>query len=213
MRLRRPSADDADDPLDLFRRLRIGAVDVPSVGMGDDRHGLTEVVVDHDLVEQHEVGVLEPLLVRGGDPQGRFGVSDVVVGEVAHEPSGEGREAVDAGAPVIREDPSDDLGRVVGLELPRPPVLRDPDLPVVAYELQHRFESEDGVSAPSLSVLDALEDVAVVILVHERPEGLDRGPDIRGYRARHGDRAVPFGCVLPGFFERWAVHLRLSLSL
>ena len=181
--------------------------------MGDDRHGLTEVVVDHDLVEQHQVGILEALLVRGRDPQGRFGVSDVVVGEVAHEPSGEGREPLYAGAPVICEDPSDHPGGIVRGELLGPSVCRDPDLPVVAYELQHGFESEDGVPAPSLPVLDALEDVAVVILAHERPEGLDRGPDIRRDCARHRDRAVPFGCVLPGFFERWAVHLRLSLSL
>ena len=126
------------------------------------QHDLLVYVVEGDyLVEQHEVNVLEPLLVLRVEVQGGFAVFYVVVGEVPHQTSGERREALQLRAGVLLHEFLDVRRRVRlvrGLGLSGNDVLNG-EFAVGAGKLQLGVVAEEGVASPFFLVLDAFKYV------------------------------------------------------
>ena len=74
---------------------------------------MSEVVEDDQLVEQQQIDVLEALRILGIQPEGRLSILEVIIREIADEASGERRESLDAGAPVLIKNLADLLVWVI----------------------------------------------------------------------------------------------------
>lgn len=150
--------------------------------MGDEDDFLPVVVEGDHLVEQHQVHIPELLLVRRVQPQGRLGIPDVLISEIAHQAAGEGRQKRQAGAFVSGKNPPDGVAGCPRL-LRRLPAAAHPDPSVLAGQLQDRGVAQEGVAAPSLVPLRAFEHIAVAA------DGFQP--------AQHADRGMPVGVQLP----------------
>ena len=91
-------AEDLRHPVQLGAGGGVGLIQVGGVRVGDQDELLPEVVKGDDAAEQHQIHVLEPLLVLPREAEGWLGVLHVVIGEVAHQSAGEGGLAGDLGA-------------------------------------------------------------------------------------------------------------------
>ena len=83
-------AEELRHPVQLGAGGGVGLIQVGGVRIGDQDELLPEVVKGDDAAEQHQVHVLELLLVLPGEAEGGLGVLQVVVGEVAHQPAVKG---------------------------------------------------------------------------------------------------------------------------
>ena len=75
----------ACDPCKFRLRLFVSACCVIQADVRDEDYLLAEVIKGDDLIEEHQVAVLEELLVLCIQLQCGFCVLDVIVREVAHE--------------------------------------------------------------------------------------------------------------------------------
>ena len=91
-------AEELGHPVQLGAGGGIGLIQVGGVRIGDQDKLLPEVVKGDDAAEQHQIHVLEPLLVLPREAEGWLGVLHVVIGEVAHQSAGERGLAGDLGA-------------------------------------------------------------------------------------------------------------------
>ena len=103
-------------------------------------------VKDHQLFKEHQIHVVEALLVVGVQLQGGLGVLAVVVGKIAHQTAGEGRQSRDSWAPVLCQEPAQDPAGMGGPLLPVP-AAPQPQHPVGTRDLQR------GFVPPKLSLL------------------------------------------------------------
>ena len=166
---------------------------------------LVYVVESYYLVEQHEVNVLEPLLVLRVEVQGGFAVLYVVVGEVPHQTSGERREALQLRAGVLLHEFLDVRRRVRlvrGLGLSGNDVLHC-EFAVGAGKLQLGVVAEEGVASPFFLVLDAFKYVNMAADSAELFQYLDRGREVGEYLAADRNNAVSgeFLCLFKSRFQ------------
>ncbi len=159
--------------------------------VADEDDLLSEVVEGDDLVEEHEVHVLELLAVLDVHADFRFAVAEEVVGEVPDEAAGEGREVVERRAPVVGEDLPDVRRRVLGLHVDVPDLHVSP----AAGDLQLRVEPEECVPAPLRAVLHTLEHVAVVRDILQFLHDLDGCAEVGEDLAAHREHFV---CAFSG---------------
>ena len=147
---------------------------------------LPEVVEGDDLVEEHQVYVLEPLGVHGFPFCRGLPVGQVVVGEIPHQATGEGGQVVKPGTFIVRQD-LPQVGRgVVGAEGQAPHL----HLPVQAGDLQLGVEAQEGVPPPLLPAVYGFQDVAVGGYVFQLFQGLDGGAQVGEQLAAHGQDLV-----------------------
>lgn len=90
--------EKADEVIKLQLRPGVFGVHVVQADVDDEDQLLHQVVENDDLVEEHQIHVLEMLRILSVQAKGRFGVLDEVVGEVPNQPAGEGRQPRDPGA-------------------------------------------------------------------------------------------------------------------
>ncbi len=147
-----------------------------------DGHPLAEVVEDDQLVEQHQVGILEALVVPRLQRKAGFGVFDVVVREVPYKAARERRHVLHRRRPVLCEDAADDIGRV-SADGPSRTAFVDLYSSVGACQIHLRLEPDDRVPAPARPVLYALEYEAVVVHGQQGGHDLHRRADIGQYLA------------------------------
>ena len=178
-------------------------LEMREVHVGYEEELLGEVVEDDDLVEEHHVHVLESLGVLRVEPEGGFGILQIVVGEVSDQSPGEGRESGDLGAPVLLQDlPYVHVG-VVGLELQVP----YPHPSVQARDVQLGVVPDECVSSPSVRGVGALEHITMLGDVHEDPHDLYGGLEVRQDLPAHGTDPVVAGCGdLPYLLDGWFEH-------
>ena len=192
-------------------RLRV----VPPAGqdVGYDRDRLPEVVEGDHLVEEHQIGVLEPLVVSGVYPQAGLCVLDVVVGEVSDQAAGERWHVLHSRAPVAGQHVPDHVRGMLVRDDLLPFVGRHGHCSLGADDVQKRVEPQERVPSPALPVLDALQDVAVAVDPEESVQNLYGCPDVRQYGTGHRNRSVSL-CGEPlRLFLHGAVHLVRLLCL
>ena len=179
----------------------IAFVQVRRVRPGDEDDLLAVVVEADHLVKEHQVHVLELLPVLGVQPQGGLGVFQVVVGEVAHQPAGEGRQARHPGRPVLRQELPEEGGRVPDF---RPHRVLVPQLEdaVLAGDFQGGVIAQEGVSSRARAVGGGLQQKAVPAGPPQDPQGLDGGDEVGEQLPADGDAAVIAGVRQgPGLFK------------
>lgn len=173
--LRLTGAQELHQGLQLQHRLVIAGLRVVERHIGDEHDLLAEVVEGDDLVKEHEVDVLERLGVLHADPDGGLAVAEVVVGEIADEAAGEGRQIVKTRAFVVGEDLAQEGRRVVGPDAD----ASGAELACGAGDLELRIEAEEGVAAPFFAFGDGFEHIAVRRHVFEDLHRLDGRADVR----------------------------------
>ena len=94
--------------LQVVLRLAVSGFRVVERDIDDEDDFLPDVVERDDLVKQHQVRVAEPFGVDGLPPDGRFAVTEVIVGEVPDESAREGRQSLQPRAFIVREDRTND---------------------------------------------------------------------------------------------------------
>ena len=177
---------------EILFSLCVLAVDVVRGDVGYQHYLLVDIIERDYLVEQHEIHVLEVLLVLGIEVQGRLAVLYVVVGEIPHQSAGEGRESVDLRAAVLRHQPLDVVRRVAllrGFCRTGQDVLYS-QFTVNAGDLQLRIVSQERVASPFLLVLDALENIYMAANGAQLLQYLNGGGEIRQDLPTYGDNAV-----------------------
>lgn len=124
-----------------------------------------------------------------------LGVLDIVVGEVPHQPAGEGRHVRQPGAAVPLENLPDGLSGVHGLRhglrlhavLVHPP---DAQQAVLAGDLQRGGVAQEGIPAPAVVAGGALQQIAVTAGRPQRAHDLHRGEAIRQHLPADGNPPV-----------------------
>ena len=135
---------------------------------------------------------MEALLVVGVQLQGGLGVLDVVVGKIAHQTAGEGRQSRDSWAPVLCQEPAQAPAGMGGPLLPVP-AAPQPQHPVGTRDLQRGVVPQKGVTPPALAVRGGLQQKAVPALCPQDTQGLDRGDKIGQEHPADGDFPVGSG--------------------
>ena len=92
-------------------------IDLQIIGLDiqDQDQLLSVVVKSDDLVEQHQVHILEAFLVLRIQSQGRFAVFDIVIGKISHKTSGKGRQPRKLGTFILFHDAADDPSDISGI--------------------------------------------------------------------------------------------------
>ncbi len=178
--------------------------------VADEDDLLAEVVECDDFVKQHEVDIFELFAVLHVHANLRFTVAEEVVGEVADEAAGEGRQVVEGRALVVGEDLPDVRRRVLRAHVDVP----DLHVAAAAGDFQFRVEPEERVPAPLRPVLHGLEQIAVARDVLEFLHDFDGRAEVRQDLAAHRQDFVTAlsGDVLH-LVEGWSnVHRVASLS-
>ena len=151
-----------------------------------------DIVKRDDLLEKHEVDVLEILLVLCVELKAWLAVFDVVIAEISYQTARKTRETIKLRRAVAAHHLADIIGgvpRLAGLRFARADVLHSHHAVKAGY-LELGVVSEECVPSPLLLVFHALENVAVTADILQYPQYLDRGPDIRKNFAADGDKAV-----------------------
>jgi hypothetical protein len=123
---------------------------------------VAHVVEGHHLVVVAQQHVGEAVLVGPGDGDARLEEADRVPGDVADQPTGEGRSAGHAHRGVAHQrgpDGVDGIGGVAQLPAQQPP----------------RAGAQEGEAGAPLAALDRLEQEGVRVAARELEEGRDRG--------------------------------------
>ena len=141
----------------------------------DEHDLLPEVVKGDDLIEEHQVHILEVLGVLGLGAGFRFAVAQIIVGEVPHQTAREGGEVLEPRAFVLRQDLPQDLRGVPGLKGQLPGLHHA----VPAGDLHLRVQAQEGVPAPLFAGLGAFQQVAVGGNVFQDLQRPDGGADVR----------------------------------
>ena len=203
-------AEDLRHPVQLGAGGGVGLIQVGGVRVGDQDELLPEVVKGDDAAEQHQIHVLELLLVLPREAEGWLGVLHVVIGEVAHQSAGEGGLAGDLGAFVFGEDLPQGLPRVLnaaGGPLPVPELHH----PVLGRDLQLGLKPQEGPAAPALLVGGGLQQKAVVVPGPENAQGLDGGEEVAEQLPGHRNLPVRSGGGQgSGLLQRGIVHGKTS---
>ena len=165
------------------------ALGQPRVDDQDDL--LAEVVEGDDLVEQHQVHVLETLRILGDPLRGGLGVADIVIGEIADQAAGERRKPRKARAAVFGKDPAQHRRGIAGFQADIPG-LHDA---VEAGDAHLRVVAEERVPSPGLQLFRRFQQETVGGDVFQFPHGLDRRADVREQFAADRRDLVP--AVLP----------------
>ena len=157
--------------VEIAQGLTVAGLALAQVGVDDEQDLLLVVVEDDDLVEEHEVDVLEAFGVFGVQAQGGFGILQVVVAEVAHQAAGEGRQAVHARQAVGVEQLADVVVGAAGVDLQGAGF----QMAVHAGEPQLGLVAQEGVAAPFAALpCHAFEQKAVVRHVAKHAQHVDR---------------------------------------
>ena len=160
---------------ELQHRAAVASVGVVQRHVHDQHDLLPEVVKGDHLVKQHQVHIPEGLGVLHLPAHAGLAVAQVVVGEIAHQPAGEGGQLFKARALVLGQDLPQHRGRVVGLYLDAARL----QLAVQAGDLQLRVVAQEGIAAPLLLLRHRFQHIAVGGHLFQDPHALDRRQDIR----------------------------------
>ena len=178
----------------LLLRLLVGFLRSPGVHPRDEDQLLPPVVEDDHLVEEHQINVAEVLTLAAQMQRG-LGILDIVVGEVPHQPAGEGRHVRQPGAAVSLENLPDGLSgvRCPGHGLRPHAVLvhpADAQRAVLAGDLQRGGVAQEGIPAPAVVAGGALQQIAVTAGRPQRAHDLHRGEAIRQHLPADGNPPV-----------------------
>ena len=112
----------------------------------DQDQFLPVIVEADDLVKQHQIHVFESLRILCVQIQSRLCIFQIVIREISHQASGEGRKAVYLRARILQKDLSDIASRIFRLYLQSP----CPQQTILAADLQFRVIAEKCVAPPVL---------------------------------------------------------------
>ena len=92
-------------------------IDFQIVGFDvQDQDQLLSVIIKcNNLVEQHQVHILESFLVLRIQMQSRFTVFDVIIGKISYQTSGKGRQPRKFGTFILFHDVPDDPSDISGI--------------------------------------------------------------------------------------------------
>ena len=161
--------------LQLFCGSVVAVAAVLNAHVCDKNDFLPHVVKGDDLVEEHEVDVLERLAVLDLALYAGLAVAEVVVGEVAYQTACERRKVIKARALVFRQKRAEIVRRVVGMHHG----IACIHFAVDAGDFHFRVKAEEGVASPSVVCLRGFEHVAVRRYSLEYSHRLDRGGEVR----------------------------------
>ena len=176
-----PGAQEAAHLLQLQHRLVVVDLHVLQGHVHHEDDLLPQMVKGDDLVKEHQVHILEGLAVRDVTLRRGFLVGQVIVGEVPHQPPGEGGQARQPGAAVGRQHLAEIGSGILGRK-PQAPCLH---LPVPAGDLQLGVVAQKGVPPPLLVGQGGFQQVAVGGHVLQDPQGLYGGEEVREDLAVH----------------------------
>ena len=92
--------EERDELLKLELCLVVADLDVAERHVDDEHDLLPHMVEGDDLVKEHQIDILEAVLVLLAAADARLAVFEIIVRKIPHEPAGEGGEVVEAGASV-----------------------------------------------------------------------------------------------------------------
>ena len=167
-----------DELLQMFQlqhRLVIVLLQVCELHVDNQDNFLLEVVKGNHLVKEHQVHVLKILRVLPIQAEGGLRILQIVIGEIPHQPPGEGGQVVKAGAPVLFQYLPDVLPRVTALKGQHPHFHPS----VLAGKLQSGIKSQKGVPSPFLPVRHRFQQIAVTGNVFENPQYRNGCFDVR----------------------------------
>ena len=169
--------------LEVAQGLAVAGFAFAQVGIDDQQDLLLAVVENDDLVEEHEVDVLETFGIFGVQAQGGLGILQVVVAEVAHQPAGERRQAVDARQAVGVEQLAEIVARAGGVDLQGAGF----QMAVHAGDAKCGLVAQEGVAAPFAALpRHAFQKEAVVRHVAQHAQHVDRRVGVAHDLARQG---------------------------
>ena len=194
--------------------LCVFAVDILRGNVGYQHYLLVDIIERDNLIEKHQVNVLEVLLVLCVEVQRRLAVLDVVVREVPHQPACERRKSLQLGAAVPGHQLPDVVCRVGlprGFHRAAEHVLYG-EFTVDAGYLQLRVISKERVTSPFFLVLYALENVNVTAHCTKLFEHLYRRCEVREDLAAYRYNAVSgeFLCLFKSRFQHDFCSFRIT---
>lgn len=92
--------EERDELLKLKLCLVVADLDVAERHVDDEHNLLPHMIEGDDLVKEHQIDILEVVLVLLAAADARLAVFEMIVRKIPHEPAGEGGEVVGAGASV-----------------------------------------------------------------------------------------------------------------
>lgn len=192
--------EKGDELLQLEPGLVVADLDVAERHVDDEHDLLPHVVESDDLIEQHQIDVLEAVLVLLAAADARLAVFEIVVGEAAHKPAGEGGEVVEAGTFIAGQQLAQILGRVVRADGEAAGL----QFAVDAGDLELWVKAEKGVASPAVVCLRGFEHIAVGGHIFKDAHRLDGSDEVGEDLAAQRQHVVLLrrGEVLHGF-ERW----------
>ena len=203
--------EQCNHAVDLRRRLVVGpfeaALPLVAPGRGHDLDRVADVVEDDERVGDHEDGVVHPAFRMGALRQPLLEVADHVIAEETHGPAAEARKPAHGDGPVPGEKLLQDRQGIAPVgELHEVAVAADLHLLGLHADDGQGVGAQEGVTAPLLAALDALQQ-----------EGVGALPDLQEGRHRRllvgedlpvdGDEIAAFGKFLE-FVKRGLVHDR-----
>ena len=168
---------------------------------------LLQVVKNDGLIEEHEVEIIETVIVDGIQLERRFGVFNEVVSEVADEAARKGRQVFEARRLVVVKDLGNELFRMVRMDLDFGAGL-DVDRAVLAVKSHLRVVADEGVAAPALGVFHAFQQIAVRADILDNAQYFKRRADVGIHAAadRHDFVVTLIGFY---FFQTERFHMNL----
>ena len=160
--------------------------------LADEEDLLAQIVESDDLVEEHEVDVLEPFRIDSVQVQGRFRVLDIVVGPVAHKAARKGGQVVQLGTLVIRRNLADHFTGMVDLH-PHGRTARDSHRAIHTGQFQLGVVAQEGVAAPLFAVFHRFQKEHVAADVLQFAQQFDGRDAVGIHFAAHGDGLIPLG--------------------
>ena len=159
---------------------------------GEQQDFLPQVVESDDLVEEHQIQVPEAFRIVCVQGQGRLRVLDIIVGPIPHETSREGRQGIQARAPVFRGDTADRLAGMTDRFRGRPSVPHGQDA-VAAGQFQLRVVSQKGVPTPLLAVFHRLQEKRVAAGAFQPAQHFNGRYPVRIELTAHRHGPIPLG--------------------
>ena len=165
---------------------------------------LAEVVKGDDLVEEHQVHILEPLRVFGLPFGRRLPVSQVIIGKIPYQTSCERRQIIESRTFVISQNLPQIRGWIVSVKSQASHL----HFSVQTGDFQLGVIAQEGVPPPLLPPVHGFQDIAVGGYVLQFFEGLNRGAQVGEQLAAHRqDLAAPGLRDGPDLFQAWSyVH-------
>ena len=133
------------------------------------------MVEGDNLVEEHQVNVLEIFGIVRVIFERRLAVANVVVGEIADQSAGKGRQIFKARAFIIRQNFANARAGIVRLES----LVVDFHDALRAGYAKFRVVAKEGVMPPFFVLGDGFENVAMRGNIFQNPQNLNRRANIR----------------------------------